>query len=331
MDRIKIKISDFEVIDHHDLWGNLKKSKFPDRYILSRVIVNEQADEKRPHRIKLMMYYDSVKDKFTIGFNGSIRKWYFGKNTRKDLSYLQFLECIKLLSSKIGIREQDLWNAKITQLESGITLLLNNKFKDLDKCFLRHRTFDKSYRGSTLYFKGKNYNLKIYDKYTEINKNDKSFYEDVIKMQVLNKFYFFRFEVNVRKVSGVPFYKKNASTLEDVKKNWNTIILQLQNYIDIVDFVDLISPEKKIDLSAFSKQFNKKYIQLKAIQKNGIEAEITNIQNRMGANKSRDIKLFLRDIRRYITKEIDLKSELLLELKKKTNRLYNNSNIESII
>jgi hypothetical protein len=119
--------------------------------------------------------------------------------------------------------------------------------------------------------------------------------------------------------------------LGDVKKNWNAIVLQLQNYIDVVDFLDLISPEKKIDLSVANKQFNKKYVQLKAIQKNGIEDEITNIQNRMGANKSRDIKLFLRDIRRYITKEIDLKSELLLELKKKTNRLYNNSNIESII
>ena len=141
-------------------------------------------------------------------------------------------------------------------------------------------------------------------------------------MKILNNFYFFRFEVTVRKVSGVSFYKKNASTLNDVKKNWNTIILQLQNFIDNIDFVDFISPDRIIDFPNLSTLDKKKYLKFKEIQKNGFYEELRKIEDQPSANKSRNIKSFFRDYRRYITNDmIDLKSEFLLELKKKTNRL----------
>lgn len=295
------------------------KKPLPEYYHYFKRIVYSR---KNRAFLVLSLRYDANKDTFRLRINGSIRKWYFRGNNRSDLSKLQFLVCLNLLSNKIGISVQDLLKAKVTKLESGVTLLLDKKFMGLNDCFGRFGSFNKIYEDSTLYFRGKNYSIISYEKLLEINKRDLSIKENPTKTNVIKKYNHLRFEIKVNKVSGVTFYKKNTSTLKELMFNWNEIILQLHLYVNKIDFVDFISPDRIIDFPNLSNLDKKKYLKFKEIQKNGFYEELRKIEDQPSANKSRNIKSFFRDYRRYITNDmIDLKSEFLLELKKKTNRL----------
>lgn len=330
MDRIKIKITNFIVLHDYPLWENYRKSKYPNRHIHDRIIVNDKANVKRPFRIKLMLYYDDMKDEFTIGFNGSIRKWYFGKNNRCHLRQNDLIECVKLLSLKIGIREQDLWNAKITQLEFGTTLLLKSYLKEVMRCLVKYRNFERKIVNTTLYFEGKktlegkdsNFKLKFYEKNLEINKYDKSFYYDPIKMNVHEKFFFFRFEIDIRKVSGVKYYKQKANTLWKINNNWKEINLELFKRFLAVQFVDLISDEKVIDITSMGKIDLKKYLQFKAIRKNGFFEEMEKFEiNNTSTNRSTKLKSYCENYEMFLDKKIDYKNALTLEFKKKLDSL----------
>ncbi|KAF2336159.1 hypothetical protein [Flavobacterium daemonense] len=330
VDRIKIKISKFTVVNDYPLWGNYRPSKFPNRHIFSREISNEKAKVKRPFEITLMLYYDDEKDKFTIGFNGSIRKWYFGKNTRRNLTPTQLKDCIKLLSVKIGIREQDLLNARVTQLESGVTLLLKSDFKEVINCFARHRTFSREVDGTTVYFKGKKtkegkdsiYKYKFYEKYLEINKNDKNFRENPIKMNVHKKFLFFRFEIVIKKVSGMDFYKTKAKTLNNIIINWEEINLELINRFQAIQFIDLISDEKIIDSTKLGKRDSEKYLNFQRIRKNGFLRELEKFElTNTSTNRTTKTKAFFKNYEMFLDKKIDYKNELYQALKRKIDSL----------
>ena len=80
------------------------KKPLPEYYHYFKRIVYSR---KNRAFLVLSLRYDANKDIFRLRINGSIRKWYFGGNTRNDLSKLQFLVSIKLLSNKIGISVQD--------------------------------------------------------------------------------------------------------------------------------------------------------------------------------------------------------------------------------
>jgi hypothetical protein len=330
MDRIKIKISDFVLVNDYKLWGNYSPSIFPNRHRFSREITNRKANCKRPFRIRLVLYYDDVKDKFTITFNGSIRKWYFGKNTRQNLTKKQLKECITLLSDKIGIREVDLLNAEVTQLEIGITLLLKNDFKGIINCFVKHRHFTREFIDTTVYLKGKKtkegkesaFKYKFYDKHLEVNKNDTNFFNDLKKMNVQKKLNCFRFEIVILKVSGVPFYKKKADTLNKILENWEEINYNLIEHFTTIHFVDLISNEKEIDIDNLGKRDAQKYIQFKAIKRNGFFEELEKFElNNKSTNRSTKVKLFFKNYEYFLDKKIDYKNELILSLKKKIDSL----------
>lgn len=331
MDRIKIKISDFDIVnDNYLLWNNLKESKYPNRYECSRVIVNDKANVKRPFRITLKLYYDEVKDEFSIKFNGSIKKWYFGKNTRQNLSLTQLKDCIKLLSDKIGIREQDLLNAKVTQLKIGITLLLKSYLKNVIDCFVKHGSFKRKFEETTLYFEGKksnelkesNYKYKFYEKYLEMNKYDENFRSNPTKMNVHKKFFFFRFEIVIKKVSGVDFFKDKARTINDIINNWNEINCELDKRFKKIHFVDLISNEKVIDITKLGKRNGKKYLLFQKIKKNGFFEELEKFEiSNTSTNRDTKIKAYFRNYELFLEKNIDYKNELYLALDRKIKSL----------
>ncbi len=340
MDRIKIKISDFTLLNDYKLWGNYRPSKYPNRHILSREITNGKANCKRPFRITLMLYYDDVKDDFTIKFNGSIRKWYFGKNTRQNLTKSQLKECIMLLTNKIGIREIDLLNAEVTQLEIGVTLLLKSYFKGIINCFVKHRHFTREVRETSVYLKSKEtkegkegaFKYKFYDKLLEINKNDTNFFSDAKKMNVQKKFNCFRFEIVLKKVCAVPFYKENADTsdkkkekadtLNKILENWEEINYELYKHISTIHFVDLISDEKEINIDKLGKRDAQKYLQFTAIKRNGFFEELEKFElNNTSTNRSTKVKSFFKNYEYFLDKKIDYRNELLQSLKKKIDSL----------
>lgn len=337
MDRIKIKITDFVLLpDYINLWGNYRKSKFPNRHIWSREITNDKANLKRRFRITLMLYYDDAKEKLSISLNGSIRKWYFGENTRKDLNYSEFLDCIKLLSAKIGISEEYLWNAKVTQLESGITLLLKSDFKKINCCFIKYRNLERIEDRNTLYFEGKKspdcekskYRIKLYEKYLEINKNDERFEKNPKKLNVHKKFFFFRMEIVIDKVSANNFYEKKANTLNKIKRNWNVINEKQIKYFESMHFVDMISKEKVINIETLGIRNSRRYLQFQKINRNGFFEELEKFEfDNRGTNSTKKLKVYLKNYEYFLEQKINYRSVVLAELKKKLSRLYSKSNI----
>ncbi|WP_163409009.1 hypothetical protein [Flavobacterium ajazii] len=330
MDRVKVKISEFTPIKNYWSLDSYRKSKYPNRCIFSRRVGNKKSGVKNPFQITFLLYYDFVKDKCTIGFNGSIRKWYFGKNTRQNLSSSKLIDCIKLLSLEIGIREEDLLNAKVTQLESGVTLLLKSAFKELMNCFVKYRNFRREVENTTVYFKGKknkedkenNIKYKFYEKYLEINKNDKNFKTNSIKKNVHRKFFFFRFEIVVKKVSGVSFYHENARTLKHIIKNWKKINNELKKRLQAIQFVDLISEEKLIDHTKLSKIDHEKYLKFQKIKRNGFHRELEKFEfSNTTTNRSTKTKAFIKNYEMFLDKHVDYKTELFVAFDKKINSL----------
>ncbi len=330
MDRIKVRISDFVLLNKSKCWSEWKKSKFPNKYFCSRQITNSKSKVKRPFRITLLKYYNDVTLKTTIEFNGSIRKWYFGKNTRRNLTKKQLEECVKLLSAKIGIRTIDLLNAKVTQLEMGVSVLLKSNFKDIINCFAKYRTFTREVNKTTVYLKGKktkdgkesNSKYKFYDKNLEINKNDKNFFNDKKKTNVQKKFYCFRFENVITKVSGVPYYKTKASTLFKIVENWKELNYNLIEHINKIHFVDLISNERIINPNELGKRDLEKYAQFLAIKRNGFFEELEKFElNNKSTNRSTKTNQFFKNYEYFLDKKTDYKNTLISVIKKKIDSL----------
>lgn len=266
----------------------------------------------------LKIRYDKLKKEYKLTVNGSIRKWYFGKNSRQNLTFNQFEECIKLLSFEIGIKETKIWKANVTQLESGVTVVLAHKYKKVLDCFIKYKNFERLLvGGSTLYFNGGNYRLMMYDKFREKNKD-----KVLNKNQALvdKKLYIFRFEIKVTKVSGVTFYNVNAKTLNKIKHNWKKLANEIYNYYDEIAFVDIYSPIKKLNLSSYPDL--KDYLIFEGIQGLGIQNVLEIFDTlELGTNKSRYFKSLVSNYQLYTTNGIRLKDDIGNALKKKINQI----------
>lgn len=280
--------------------------------------------KSRMFSLRMLLTENIKTGTHTLSINGSIRKWYFNCNSRKDLNYLEFIDCIEILGKKLGLKKEDIWiSFKITKLEVGVTLLLKYFTNDILNCFVKYRNAQRDNKfETTIYFKFNNYELLIYDKFIEMNKgkilgkNEKN---------ILSKYFFFRFEISVIKVSGSTF-KNNYDTLELLKFNWNNLPKLLQDYLTKIEFVDLISKEKKTKMETRVDLLNKLcYLGMKSI---GIHKTILDFNNlNIPNNKSKHFNDLINIYKSNITSDRDYKAEILTELKKKTGRLYNKSNI----
>ncbi|MCK8142477.1 hypothetical protein MW871_11295 [Flavobacterium sp. I-SCBP12n] len=275
-----------------------------------------------------MLLTENLKAKtYTLSINGSIRKWYFDKNSRKDLNYFEFVDCIEILGGKLGLKKGEIWTKfKVTKLEIGITLLLKSFNNDILNCFVKYRNAERDDKNcTTVYFKFNNYILKIYDKYLEIMQKQQT---DLNK-NIINKFLFFRFEISIKKISGTSF-NKNYNELSLLKSNWNMFPNELKKYLGNIKFVDTISKEKtiteKISYNDFIKW--KIYSEMKS---NGIYRTIMDFNEKvLPNNKSKYFNDLMDNYKSFVASEKDYKAIILLELEKKTNRLYNKGNIRYI-
>jgi len=304
-----------------------KKKQLPKKHHYFR---RKVYNKKNRAFLLLSLRYDDEEDIFRLRINGSIRKWYYGENNRKDLNLSEIKDCMRILSIKIGVSEETLLNARNTKLENGITILLKSDIKSWNKCFVKHRNFNREEIESTVYFKGKvnksgeqsNYNIKIYEKFSEIHKHDRNFYTNSAKMKMHKKLSFLRFEIDINKVSGMTFYKDNANTMQKIIFNWKKIVAELLKRFKAIHFVDLNSKEKIIDTAKLNKRDTKKHLQFKAIIENGFyeEFEKFNASN-ISTNRSTKLKLFLKNFEMFLDKKTDYQKVLLVAFKKKLARL----------
>lgn len=330
IDRVKIMISDYSPIEDNPKikWDWLDKTipTNPNKTFQKAKIFNSKF-KRKSHSLKLLLTADEMKDEFSLSISGSLRKWYYQDNSRKDLNYSEFNDCISLLARELGMWESQLWNGKVTKLEVGVTLMVSEKFKNIADCFVRYRNSEREEVKTTVYLHFKNYKLVIYDKYAEMNKRknlDKYPYNKVNEL-----FYFPRLELVLNKVSGVEFFKKKASTLREIEENWDGILSKFPDYFKKINFVNVLSKENGLrEISSYS-DF-KKFLIYESINNFGL-AECLECLNHTGilsSNKTFAINDLMEIYKSFKVKDDELKVEFFNLLEKKINRLYNKSNIE---
>lgn len=284
--------------------------------------------------LTLSLRYDDTADVFRLRVSGSIRKWFIGDNNRQNLKPEDFEKSLKILAQKLGVEDYVLLLARVTKLETGITLLLRSDFRDIQRCFVWYRSFERVEEGETsVYFRGKNYSFIFYDKYAEMASGKRRvngrWVPVKVKDRIKAELHFLRFEVRIEKVSGVTFYKENASTVGALIENWNLILSQLLKYLKSIKFVDMISAEKLVKEMTCSEL--REYLKYKNTRELGMyKAYKAMKETYVGTNRNTVMNKMIKTFMKYVEAEVDLKERLLFEFEKKAYSLlhYNNkSNI----
>ncbi|MFN3967755.1 hypothetical protein [Flavobacterium sp.] len=304
------------------------KKSLPKKYHYFR---RKLYNDKGKCFLVLSLRYDDMEDVFRLRINGSLRNWFFNENSIKNLTKPQYIDCNKKIAEKLGISYEVLIKAKNTKIESGITIRLKTEYKNLLKCFVWYKNFKRvEERDTSLYFRGKFYDFILYEKNIQIKSKYRFARNKFTRAKTTEiEESYLRFEVKVKAVSGVTFYKKNAGTIEKVIENWDTIIIQIQQYFENIKFIDMNASEKEFNNISASEL--KKYLMFKGIRENGMYKTIDLLNKiNLGTNITKYRNEIFSLYQSYILSDIDLRQELLDEFVSKINSLiYNKVNISS--
>lgn len=301
------------------------KKPLPKKYhYFKRKVYKEKAGRNK-FFLTLSLRYDDIEDIFRLRVSGSIRKWFIGDNNRRNLRPVESQESWRLLAEKIGVDEYAILFARVTKLETGITLLLRNEFRDIPRCFVWYRSFKRvEEKETTLYFKGTNYRFIFYDKYLEMTSGKRRVNGRWIPVRVRDRIktelYFLRFEIKIDKISGVAFYKQNASTVGQLIENWNLILSQVLKYLKGIKFVDMLSAEKLVKEMTCSEL--KQYLKYKNTRELGVyEAFKLMKKTYVGTNGNYKMNKMIKDFMKFVENEVNLHERLLNEFEKKAESL----------
>lgn len=254
----------------HKCFLELEKHKELNKALVDDLEEEKQEEVLKKYRINLTWFENKKIGRIRLKIDGNLRKWYYGLDSSRDLSKKAFVDCIRLLSSKIEVEENKLWNATVTKLETGVTLKLKEKHRGIVNCIFDYKAFDKNIFNTTgVEFKGENYDVIFYDHLRRIyNQKDKR--EKLYKKIAKNNF-LFRYEIQSHKVSGTTMFKNKLNTLLRIKSNWKYIGENLLKTLDIVIFVNILSPEIYSEIKGGTKKQMTKYLIYQGIKKIGVE------------------------------------------------------------
>jgi hypothetical protein len=337
IDKIKLMAENFnpEFIKENFRWREIEidDEEFKELDIKSNKYLQTNITKKsRMFSLRMLLSENLKTGNYSLSINGSIRKWYFNKNSRKDLNYYEFVDCIEILSNKLGLKKDEIWRLfKVTQLEIGVTLLLKSFNNDILDCFVKYRNAKRGDKNvTTIYFEFINYDLVIYDKYLEIL--GKKELTDLDK-NIISKYLMLRFEIDINKVS-IPNFKMKYHKLTSLKSNWNNLPNELYKYLNAIKFVDTISKKEVINKNNRPKISNNiflRWVVYSHMKTNGIHKTIIDFNEMvLPNNKSKYFVDLMNIYKSNIISEKDYKAIILYELKKKTDRLYNKGNIKYI-
>lgn len=299
----------------------------PEKYTFYSRKVNRV---KKKAFLTISLRYDDEEDVLRVRIKGSIRNWYYGENTKKDLKLSELKYCVKLLSIKIGVSEETLLNARVTRFENGINFFIRHEYHELSRCFINHRNFKRRVDGTSMYFDGKvnksrnenNYNIIIYEKLCEITKKDKALNAKPEVIAARKKLILLRFEIKIKKISALAFYKKNANTVQKIISNWEKIKVELFKRFKIIRFVDLISEKKNMDDTKLNKRDLKIFEQFKATNKDNFHEEFEKFNaTNTSTNRSTKLKLFIKNYEMFLDKKKDYKEMVLSAFEDKLDKL----------
>lgn len=216
--------------------SSLFKIKSPNCYLLSNGM-NGGNESYMSIEIRQGHYSD-------CRINGSIRKWYHGALSDKDLRKEEFLEAINLLEKRIGLPQKGVYTFVISRIEVG----LNAKTK-YDSTYVKSQIigfkrssykigdFEGYRRFSTKY---KDKTAKIYDKKNEIRKNiglikdidEMQFIKQSQKLNILRvEFVVARGKANVKREIGI-------ENIGDIVRHYPKLLVFFLRQIKLFQFKD---------------------------------------------------------------------------------------------
>ncbi|WP_128330117.1 hypothetical protein [Apibacter sp. HY039] len=296
IDRIKIILDNPEFLPEKEkLFKNYKtppKWKFTRRFrnLFNSEVQLPKGEKSARLRLFLCTYKDTGKTKLV--FNGSIRKWYERKEHRKNLTYNKFIEVISMLEKEIGLVENSLWKAKVTQIEIGVTTGIKLKAEDRNffLCIGSHKelTQKNSYSNTGVEFIGENYHVIFYDKISHIfcNKNKS------LGKNINENYFVLRYEIQIHKISGVSLFEGKINKLWKIKKYWDEINMELRDSLDHVDYIDVISDEQIKKLKNCGKKELMEYFIFKGMESIGYRRSSVLFKNMTPNNRSLHSKSF---------------------------------------
>lgn len=103
-----------------------------------------------------------------VTIRGSLRKWWYGSNSFRDLTSTHFNEALIQLSKSLNMPYAQLREASFSQCEIGLNVRVRIPPQDIEKRILKYGRLCLEKRESiaetTLYFKGVDKTLVLYDK-----------------------------------------------------------------------------------------------------------------------------------------------------------------------
>lgn len=169
-----------------------------------------------------------------LKFEGSIRKWIYGKTSLEDTSRNQIPIFVKELADSLCLSEEFVWNKlKISNTELGYNFTTNLCWKDIVRhCVQYGRTkkrTDYDDKNDCLYWNGDDKSLKMYNKSKEMpanicNRTRKSEAEKIVSNLAKRGLTLCRIEVTLDDKSSFKKYGlTEICTLNDVFENWNKL------------------------------------------------------------------------------------------------------------
>lgn len=218
--------------------------------------------------------YD-IKNELIIHRN--LRKDGFGDGTVRDLNFTNFEKVIRGYSKKFIVEEKKFWNARITQLELGVTVKLSSKMRGILTCFenFKDLTEKNVYSNNGIAFIGENFSVSIYDKIEKMWSNKELFKnakrKKYLKDKVSKNNYFLRLELKIMKVSGFnrSAFVGKIDRLKDIRDNWNYLGKALLDLYSDINYIDVLSPEVEDTISGQERKPMDKFLKFQGIKSIG--------------------------------------------------------------
>lgn len=197
---------------------------------------------------------------------GSIRKWYFGKFTFRDLTRIDFENCIDQINERLGLEKNVIWGAKTYLGEISLTLKMRPEMRFCLRNFVSYKEFEVLRVGNdTVKFFGDAKSLKFYNSGLLVW-NERNFGRRKIERLQNLFFVIFRVEATIKDLSHVEMgVEELLGTPGRILENWEEIYALLRMYVNDVNCYGVSSAER-FDLRNGGKRDFQRYLMRSGIE-----------------------------------------------------------------